>query len=235
MVYRCIEIILQHLYPPTCLLCGAPGEAPRDLCAPCRADLPVNEPACGRCGLPVGHRLEPGTLCGQCQRDPPRFERCVSPLLYRPPVSDMVGRFKFNDGLAFGRLLAQLLADAVDASGSRLPELLVPVPLHAARLRERGFNQAALVARDLSRRFGLPVDTRGVRRVIATPPQSRLGQPARARNLRGAFELVRRPAARHVALVDDVVTTGATVNALATVLLNAGVERVDVWSCARTP
>lgn len=235
MVYHCIKNILHDLFPPTCLLCGAASRSPLDLCRGCRNDLPPNANGCGRCALPLQRTAAEETLCGQCQKDPPRFDRCLSPFIYRYPLSNMIGRLKFNNSLAHGRLLADLLAAHVVASEIELPELLIPVPLHPRRLRERGFNQAAVIARGLSRRLRLPVDDGSLRRTRATPSQTSLDQRDRLRNVRGAFTLVRQPAASHVAVVDDVVTTGATAGELAGLLKAAGVKRVDVWSCARTP
>ena len=114
-----------------------------------------------------------------------------------------------------------------------MPELLLPVPLHPKRLRERGFNQALEIARPLGRRFQIPVEARACRRIRATRPQSELALAERRGNLRGAFAVRGALTARHLAIVDDVVTTGATVSALARVLLRQGVQRVDVWAVAR--
>lgn len=235
MVYHCIKNILDFLYPRTCLLCGAASDLPLDLCDGCRKDLPHNRNSCARCGLPLPQVRVAEALCGRCQTHAPAFDRCLSPYIYRYPVTTMIGRLKFNNGLLYGRLLADLLAAHAASPEIEVPELLIPVPLHPRRLRQRGFNQAALIARGVSRRLGIPVDDGSLRRTKATPPQTGLDQGARLRNLRGAFSLVRRPAAGHVAILDDVVTTGATTGELAGLLKAAGVKRVDVWSCARTP
>jgi ComF family protein len=116
-----------------------------------------------------------------------------------------------------------------------MPDLILPVPLHATRLRERGYNQAAEIARTVGRELSIPVDLRSCARVLATTPQSGLEQKARRRNVRGAFRVVRSPGADRIAILDDVVTTGSTVSELSKALLKAGAERVDVWAAARTP
>ena len=234
MVYQCINSILLHLYPPTCLLCSAPADTPLDICKGCMGDLPFNRHSCAYCSLPLDCAPSGPTLCGKCQRKRPEFDRCVSPFIYRYPLSDMIGRLKFNNGLVYGRLLGDLLADQIASSNTTLPERLIPVPLHVDRLRTRGFNQASILARSLSDKFRIPIDYRSCQRRTATRAQSALKQDERRRNIRGAFLVSRRPTCRHVAIIDDVVTTGATANELARVLKQSGVERVDVWSCART-
>ncbi|MFC7301065.1 ComF family protein [Cognatiluteimonas weifangensis] len=220
------------LWPMHCLACGerAGGGA---LCPACRAALPWNRQACARCALPL-----PGSdgsaVCGRCLRRPPPLALVRSACLYAPPLDRWLPRFKFHQDLAAGRVLAQLLAAAC-ATAPR-PQALVPVPLHRTRLRRRGYDQALELARPLARAFALPLRAELLRRTRATAPQSELHAAARRRNLRDAFAVpaaVTRPA--HVALVDDVMTTGATLHAAAAALRRAGVARVDAWVCARVP
>ncbi len=234
MVYHWLVSALHCLYPPTCLLCGAAGHEGLDLCSGCVRDLPHNANPCRRCALPLPAGAEAGALCGRCQIEAPVFERCHGALRYEGAVRHLVGRLKFDGKLAHGRLLCRLLGDYLEASGAQLPELLLPVPLHPRRLRQRGFNQALELARPLGRRFNVPVRASACKRIRATRPQAELELAERRGNLRGAFALRKDLPARHVAIVDDVVTTGATVSALAGVLLRHGVKRVDVWAAART-
>jgi ComF family protein len=145
-----------------------------------------------------------------------------------------VGGAKFRARLNLIRLLGQCLALSLRERGAVMPELIIPVPLHPARQRERGYNQALELARPLSRELSIPVDAKSCVRVQATAPQAGLEGKARRRNVRGAFRVSLAPPANHVALLDDVVTTGSTVAELAKVLLKAGVGRVDVWAVART-
>ena len=230
MVYNWKEFARSRLYPSICLLCGAEAE-PAGLCLPCRLELPYNRHCCRHCALPLP-LTDAGRLCGQCQRRPPPFHRAVIPLLYRAPIDYLVTRFKFDGGLHCGHLLASLLADALHSGVEDAPQLLIPVPLHRDRISQRGFNQALELTRPLARQFGLPVDCTTVVRTQATAAQSRLGKRQRQRNLRAAFGLDGPIKARHLALVDDVVTTGATA---ATLVLHGGAERVDLWALARTP
>ena len=170
-------------------------------------------------------------VCGDCLRDPPLLAQTRAVFVYGFPLDRLVPRFKFHRDLAAGRLMADLMAGAL-MSAPR-PDALVPVPLHARRIRQRGYDQALELARPVARELGLPL-VEGLQRVRATHAQSELDAAARRRNLRGAF--VARPGLpAHVALVDDVMTTGATLRAAAMALRRAGVERVDAWVCARVP
>ncbi len=233
MVYNCIDLLRRIAYPATCILCGAPGQGQRDLCDGCLNDLPHNRHGCPSCALPLPPSSPPGTLCGKCLKQPPKFDRCLAALRYEPPVNHLIGGLKFRDKLGYGRLLAQLLGDHLAQRVHPLPQLIIPVPLHPARLKQRGFDQALELARPLSRRFAIPIDATSCRRVRATAPQSELDRKDRRRNIRGAFQLAAQLPAGHVAIVDDVVTTGSTVNELAHTLRRAGVSQVEVWAIAR--
>jgi len=173
-----------------------------------------------------------GGVCGRCQRRPPRFDAALAALAYRAPVDWLVQRFKFDGRLACGVVMGELLADAVSASDRPLPDALIPVPLHAARLRERGFDQARELARVLGRRLTVPVAGNCLSRIRATAAQTGLDAAGRRRNLRGAFRVQGTPPAR-VALVDDVLTTGSTMGECARALKRAGCGRVEVWVAAR--
>lgn len=241
------------LLPPRCVLCLDPGQPPTlDLCPACEADLPELGPACPRCGeacesaasaverggatTPARGRRAGGSapnLCSHCASDPPPYARVIAPFRYAWPVDALVRGFKYHGQLPHGRVLGTLLANAVLAHGAALPQLLVPVPLHPARERERGYNQAWELARVAGRLLDLPVAPALCERTRVTPPQASLDRAARRANLADAFALRRPPGAVHVALVDDVLTTGATLSALASTLLAAGVNRVDCWAVAR--
>ncbi len=234
MIYKWPQSIQSLIYPPRCLLCCAPGET-RDLCPACLADLPYNLHHCRCCALSLPVDTPKTALCGECQKSPPLFDRCHAPFIYGHPVNHMISGLKFRDKLLYGRLLADLLGESIAQQPMERPELLIPVPLHRERLRSRGYNQAVELGRPLARRFSIPLDLHSCRRIKATPPQSDLAQKERRKNLRNAFSVNHKIQARHVVLVDDVVTTGSTVSELAKTLKRAGVERVDVWALARTP
>jgi ComF family protein len=160
---------------------------------------------------------------------------CRAPYLYAPPADWLIGQLKFRAHLAHGRVLGALLADHLAGLDGPLPDLIVPMPLHRSRLRERGFNQAIELARPVGRRLGIPLAADLVERVRPGQAQSSLHKSRRQQNVRGAFALRRPLDAWHVAIVDDVLTTGASAGELAATLRRAGAERVEVWVVARTP
>lgn len=235
MVYQWTKNIQSWLFQPVCLLCRANGEADQDLCTGCHADLPRNSIACQRCALPLAAHPKATLICGQCQSHPPPFNRTFAPFLYQSPLDFLIQDLKFHGHLAAARLLGGLLSEVLERQGGPLPECIIPVPLHPTRLRERGFNQALELARPVARRLGIPILADGVKRIRLTPAQSQLDLNARRENLRGAFFLSRAIQARHVAIFDDVITTGTTASELALTLQRAGIEKIEVWACARTP
>ena len=213
-----------------CLLCGAglpPGCA--TLCPGCSADLPRIDAACTRCG----RKLPASALCGACAVRLPVYDRAIACFEYRPPVDSIIREFKYSGRLAWTPFLTDCMAASVRAAGSWRPECLVPVPLHWRRRYLRGFNQATELARGLGKIFVLPVDHGLVRRNRATPSQAELPAAGRRRNLRGAFTTSEACAWRRVAIVEDVITTGATVSELSRALKRAGVAEIRIWSIAR--
>lgn len=213
------------------MLCRCAVTAELDLCSACAAELPWLGPACRQCARALAHP-EAGFLCGACRMHPPPFQRTIAALHYRRPVDFLIQDLKFHGRLPCAQLLGSLLALQVRARTDILPEMLVPVPLHPARQRQRGFNQALELARPVARVLGLRLAAHCCQRLRATETQSLLSRRARGANLHGAFAVTTRPAA-HVAIVDDVFTTGSTARALAQALRGAGVDRVDVWCVAR--
>lgn len=229
MVYTCAEYIRQRLLPSRCILCLAADPSGLNLCRDCRIDLPWLVAGCPCCALPTSL---PGQPCGACQTQPPGFDRTVALFQYAAPIDHLIQHFKFGQGLYLARVFAALLAEHLHDSAR--PDCIIPVPLHPSRQHARGFNQALEIARPLARHLDCPLDYRSCRRIRATPAQSRLHAAQRQRNPHGAFALARPLAVKHVALVDDVMTTGSTLQALAALLRDAGVETIEAWVCART-
>ena len=213
-----------------CLLCDAPGGTIANLCDACARELPTLPNPCVICAASAIPRTK---LCPACTTRRPPVDRTVCALAYSPPVDYLVGRLKFQRDLRVIPALAGLLLRAVaPASGA---DWLAPVPITASRLRKRGFNQALEIARVVSKGTGVRITRAVYRRRGADTPQSSLRDTsARLANVAGAFQ-ARAEIGGHVAIVDDVVTTGATVNALARCLKGAGAHRVEVWAVARTP
>ncbi len=227
-----MRLLEDAVIPNSCVFCGGRlrlEAAP--VCPGCAGDLPWVVNSCRRCGSPVAAPLPAGTPCGRCQLEPPPFEAVVAPLEYRFPIDAAIKLFKFHRRLHYAPAFAALLAAAV----GRLPQgidAMLPVPLHWRRQAVRGFNQARELCLPLRRVLGVRIIEQ-VRRSRATPFQSGLAAADRRRNLRNAFRLRGRIAARHVLIVDDVLTTGATCRQLAKVLREAGVSRVSVLAIAR--
>ena len=238
MVNSVFEASLDLLFPQHCALCGLRSGRDIPLCHACQEDLQPNASHCVLCALPLpAVTLAVGRLCGNCQRKPPSFHSALAPWLYTEHLAHLIKRWKFSRDTRLTKVLARLWL----AGGKELviPDLIVPVPLHWRRLCRRGFNQSDLLARELRLQCPLlqqvPIVTRRVRRRRATAAQSGMDASARTRNLRGAFTVNLACDKLRVAIVDDVLTTGATAAALATALNNAGASRVDVWCIARTP
>ena len=207
------------------------GDVQRDLCSACEHELQRLGTCCQCCAEP----LSSAGLCGRCLRTAPFYDQVSAPFIYEPPLDRLIKAFKFDGHLEAGRLLAALLADFLaDAlSQHERPHYLLPVPLHPNRLRERGFNQALELARPLAKQLAIPLLPNALQRIRDTPQQAQLALPQRQRNIRAAFALRQALSMQHVAIIDDVMTSGSTVNEIARVLRVAGVSKIQVWVCAR--
>ena len=232
------DALPRRLLPSLCALCHGWSRSGR-LCAACCARFVMPATRCRSCAIRVPQAV---LRCHDCQRQPPPFARALVAVDYAYPWDGLLQRFKFGTALDLRDALAGLLAHAVQADDEplpQLPQLLVPLPLSRKRLRERGYNQSSLLARGLAQRLGLPVEDGVLRRLVDTPPLSAHDRRTRARLVRGCFGVVASRAARlrgqRVALVDDVLTTGASAAEAARVLLDHGAAQVLVYAFARTP
>lgn len=221
----------------SCLLCDERSDTLQPICTSCETELPWLGDHCQVCALPLPVA---GLTCGQCLKEPPAFEQVIAPWTYSFPLDSLITRFKHGAKWPYGRLLAELLAQSLQHhfdEGLKRPDALVPVPLARKRLRERGYNQAAMLARWLSNSLQINCDENLLLRTQDTTAQQDLDAKARKQNLLRAFALTPNAQikGRHLALVDDVLTTGATAQSLARLLIGAGAARVDVYCLARTP
>jgi ComF family protein len=216
-----------------CLLCTAHISYGNDLCCECERTLPRLHNACPRCAAPMGHAEAANIICGQCQQHPPAFAQTHATFAYAPPVDRLIQTLKYSHRLSDARVLGEYMAEHLASQANLRPDMIIPVPLHRARLRERGYNQSLELARPIARRLRLPLDPHVVRRVRATTTQTRLKYDERKKNVRGAFLAVEKLEGLRLAIVDDVMTSGHTANALAKCLRRAGAEEVVVWIAAR--
>ena len=217
-----------QLLQQQCLLCLAPS-GQELLCPPCHEELPwLAGPLCPVCAHPTGS----GDTCGACLRHPPQFDATRAALEYRFPINAVLQRYKYAGFLSAAELMGGLLADKVVIATQ--PDVLIPMPLHGSRLKERGFNQAIEIARVVARRLQIPLALDTCSRTRATPPQVSLPLAARAKNLRGVFACRENLEGKRVALLDDVMTSGASLDALAKCVKDAGALQVECWVVART-
>lgn len=237
-VKQFFNVLLDVIIPPLCHICHSfiPNADQLHICPACRENLPlVVSPLCTICGIPFtgtgnDHR------CGACQSNPPQYDIARAHFLYEGPLRELIHSFKYNRMMHLRRPLALLALAGADDFMKHSPHFIVPVPLHRSRLRQRGFNQAVLIGKTLSQQLSLPMQPDALVRTRQTQPQIDLSAAERRLNVKGAFS-VREPdliAGKRVLLLDDVMTTGSTMNECARELKNAGAELVIAATIART-
>lgn len=230
-VYGRAATLVHRLFPVTCYLCLDPGQRPAlDLCAGCEGDLPRNEPACPMCAATVSVA---GLTCSHCRRRRRAFDAAFVPYRYEFPLPELIQRMKYRGVLPITRILGCMLGRRLAERGTPQVDAIVPIPLSAKREHERGYNQAREIAGFAARELGLPVEDRLAHRIRETSEQTGLSAGARRRNLRGAFAVEMGVVPERVAIVDDVLTTGATAESLAQALRRAGCRHIEAWAVAR--
>ena len=218
------------LLPPHCAYCEAATMGSL-ICDACACELPWNAPACPSCALPS----TTGSPCSACLQRAPPFDSAYAAFRLEAPIQQSVHGLKYSARFLDADLLAATMAEALAARGEPLPTLLIPVPLHQRKLFKRGYNQSLELAHALGKRLRIPVDATAARQLHATPDQIGLSAAKRRRNLKGAFQVDALVAGLHIALLDDVMTTGATLSELARAAKAAGAMRVEAWAVARVP
>lgn len=232
------EVYIWSKNKQMCLICDEAAHGADPVCNVCETELPWLLDQCEVCALPLPMD---GLICGQCQKNPPAYKQVIAPWTYSFPIDSLISRFKHQARWPYGQLLARLLAQQLqhrfDADDLPRPDCLLPVPMARKRLRQRGYNQALMLARWLSADLHLAHDAHLLLRPHETQAQQALDAKSRKRNLLRAFALApdAQVQGRHLALVDDVLTTGATAHSLAKLLMEAGARQVDVYCLARTP
>lgn len=222
-----ISRLYSNLLPVPCLLCGAHSNN-HTLCADCIKDFPKLGHCCPRCATPLSQT----TTCGNCLTHPPEQNTSISIFAYQNPIDRLIADFKYHDKLYLTEMFADLMVQQL--KHKPLPQLLIPIPLHRRRLRQRGYNQALELTKILSRKLNIPVSKDILIRSRDTAPQASLPYDQRKRNMRRAFTLNDGILPNHIALIDDVLTTGHTVNAAAKLFRQEGVTAIELWTIART-
>jgi ComF family protein len=219
-------------WPQHCFLCGARCYQ-QTLCPACEQELPLlSPPFCTVCATPLASTCVP-SICGNCLRKPPAYHHTIAGWQYRWPLDRLIHAFKFHHQFSLLPVLAKPLLDRLRDQPA--PDILIPMPLHPQRLRQRGYNQALLLAQHLSRQMKLPVLKTACQRTRHTTEQSGLSRAERVSNLRHAFICAAAVRGQHIALIDDVMTSGSSAHWLAQALLTAGASSVNCWILARTP
>ena len=218
--------LLNWLLPQSCFLCG--DTCTRPICTACLADLPYQRTDCPICAK----KMVKKGICFECRQHPPPYTLTQTVFSYTHPINKLIHAVKFHQNLAMLRLLGDLMGQRLMINPR--PEVLIPVPLHYERLRQRGYNQSLELAKRITKSTGIPLDYQACKRIKNTLPQTTLSGQQRQTNIKGAFQVLPRAEYwQHIVIIDDVMTTGNTVRELATVFKEAGVPRVDVWCCAR--
>ena len=215
---------------PVCLHCRISPEFNHGLCEQCLQLISFNTTCCEICARPLTQNL----ICGQCQKNPPFFDRALTPLLYVDPVDRFLCGLKYREQFAFARFAAGMMTDHALNTRQKAPDMICPVPMTSKALRKRGFNQSAFIGQLIAWQLGIPMSGKWIFKTRDTPHQSDLKAKQRQNNLKGAFECKRQVGGKHIVIVDDVFTTGATANELSKTLKKYGASRVDIWTCART-
>lgn len=220
------HLLKSRLFPQPCLLCGASNGEDVGLCSACLNDLPFHDAYCPQCGL---HSLN-HQLCGACIASPPDFDATHAVFRYEYPISQLLQQYKYHQQLALAETFAALMLNHIQQP----PDLIIPMPLHPQRLQERGFNQSLEIAKIIGRQHQRLVDYQACQRVKFSPPQASLPLKQRVKNMKGAFACSQDLSGLRIALVDDVMTTGASLNALAKAVKTKGAAHVECWVIART-
>lgn len=224
--------LFARMMPQDCQLCGV--STPTAICACCANDLPLRrQRGCTCCGQIGDVESLDGETCGDCLADPPKFDATESAFLYAFPLDKLMQSFKFNANLALLDFFIEHFVVALKRNKVVMPDLIIPMPLAKKRLATRGFNQSALLARELGKQLHINVESHGLLRVRETPPQAGLNRSARLENMKGAFDCAQNLAGLRIALVDDVMTTGATMTDAARALKKQGAASIDAWAIAR--
>lgn len=231
-LYRLSSQAFNWLAPHKCFGCQTIIETPKPFCEACYIELPFQHNTCRQCGQAFAAKTD---YCGRCINESPHYDSCFCPFEYQTPISDLICALKYNDKPELAKKIGLILAQEITQQHEgALPEVILPVPIHTSRLRSRGFNQAKLIADTVGKELDIPVINNAIMKQKATPPQAQQSLSARKNALNNCFGMIQEIGAQHLAIIDDVVTTGSTVNEIAKILKKNGVDYIQVWGVAHT-
>ena len=222
---------LNWLFPQKCLICSDVPKHNHPCCRQCYLALPFYSSACHQCGQPL---LASSDFCGRCINNSPHYDACFCPFEYKDAIKGLIQNFKYNEKPELATNLAALLEFELFENNISLPDLIIPVPLHISRLRSRGYNQSSLIAKKVSKNLNIPISDNFISRHRNTDAQAGLSFKKRQKNLKNSFRIKNNFPAKSVALIDDVVTSGTTVNEISKILKKNGVDYIQVWGLAHT-
>lgn len=225
--------MLDFLCNYRCIFCDTLSKRKLDLCLSCERELPFLESCCTQCARPLP---DGQSICGSCLSHPKLNLNTTVLFYYQPPIDQLIIDLKFRHNLVGARVLGELMGGYLYTyyQNKPKPELIIPVPLHPLRLRKRGYNQALELSRPIAKSLNIPLNKFSVKRLKHTAPQAKLSAKEREKNIKRAFVVKKSFRYNHVAIVDDVITTGNTIAELCNELFRTGVNKIDVWCCARS-
>ena len=231
-LYKQLAQLKNWLFPDTCYSCAEElQQESSSFCTDCLASLPYLDEACHRCGEPLFHG---DSACGKCISRQPTFDQCFCPFIYEDPIKKKIQELKFSDYPKNLAMIADLFLQELDAKKIAIPEAVISVPMHPKKLRGRGFNQSYELAKAIAKRLDIPLLYDHIQKSKDTPKQTSQTFKQRRKNLFKSFRAVKKIEHQHVAIVDDVVTTGATAEEISKILKKNGVDYIQVWGIART-
>ena len=236
LIHYITRSIFNAMLPPACVLCGMTTRRFLNICIACQKDLPILAYPCPQCAQNLPMSAKKRLKCGACLSNPPPFDCTFALFPYLAPVVKLITDLKFHHQLSHAKLLGDLMTEKIHTdwyTNGCLPEVILPIPLHAKRLKERGFNQALEIANPIAKSLSIPLDRHGVVRIKHTAAQSSLHAAERKLNMAQAFELRHDYRGKHIAVLDDVITTGHTMIEFCRLLKSHGARKIDVWCCAR--
>lgn len=228
-----VKYLQNLLIPIRCLVCQKPSKRTLPLCKSCQIRMPILKSACQCCALKLPDDA-PKQLCGHCIKNPPFFYKTIALFCYEDIIIKLLTRLKFHQELNVAKLVAHLFCEQLINKKIRLPDILLAVPLHKKRLRKRGYNQALEIAKPIAKKFNIPLLKKACVRIRDTKPQIELPAKSRKQNIKNAFEIKKSMVGLSIAIIDDVMTTGNTVNELSKALMKSGAKQVEIWCIART-